>query len=290
MLHHTQIPRIITSGYHNTSPDSMPSLNSPFDPSYNMTHPTQDADSPLTPTSCFVVTPRTRSGSSLSAYSLSSTLSGHWPSKAAALSPMKADMMMEQQESRDELAEGSLSPIAKTPLKSGTLSPTAVAIHPHAQSSSASSTPPVSRSASSFQSYAYNMPGPSKSASMGLPHRRQSRFDPMARDEEDLDEDGYGDLGSRHPLRRVQEESKDDSSVSLPSIRNLFSVAGEFSVIRCAITRRADQNRRERQAISSRITAPRQLITIAGTRFTILLFYIHRPEDFTVFISEFSLL
>jgi hypothetical protein len=57
--------------------------------------------------------------------------------------------------------------------------------------------------------------------------RRTSRFDPMAGDEEDGDDDGYGELGGRHPLRRV-DEGKEDSGVSLPGIKALFGVAGEI--------------------------------------------------------------
>lgn len=58
------------------------------------------------------------------------------------------------------------------------------------------------------------------------PRRRQSRFDPMGR--EDEDDEGYGDLGQRHPLRRVAEEDAKESGdrVSLPSIKALFGVAG----------------------------------------------------------------
>ncbi|WVF71700.1 hypothetical protein IAT40_006508 [Kwoniella sp. CBS 6097] len=63
--------------------------------------------------------------------------------------------------------------------------------------------------------------------------RRQSRFDPMGRDSDELiDEEGYGDLGHKHPLRRVQEEDgKGDKAgsqepVSLPGIKSLFGVAG----------------------------------------------------------------
>ncbi|OCF36968.1 hypothetical protein I316_01566 [Kwoniella heveanensis BCC8398] len=63
--------------------------------------------------------------------------------------------------------------------------------------------------------------------------RRQSRFDPMGRENDELiDEEGYGDLGHKHPLRRVQEEDvKGDKAgsqepVSLPGIKSLFGVAG----------------------------------------------------------------
>ncbi|RSH81548.1 hypothetical protein EHS25_006170 [Saitozyma podzolica] len=46
----------------------------------------------------------------------------------------------------------------------------------------------------------------------------------MAGDEEDGDDDVYGELGGRHPLRRV-DEGKEDSGVSLPGIKALFGVA-----------------------------------------------------------------
>jgi hypothetical protein len=49
----------------------------------------------------------------------------------------------------------------------------------------------------------------------------------MAGDEDDVDDDGYGELGGRHPLRRV-DEGKEDSGVSLPGIKALFGVAGEI--------------------------------------------------------------
>jgi len=66
------------------------------------------------------------------------------------------------------------------------------------------------------------------SASLAV-RRRQSRFDPMGKDD-DMEDDGfpYGELGGRHPLRRVAEEetSKEDGSVSLPGIKALFGVAG----------------------------------------------------------------
>lgn len=64
-------------------------------------------------------------------------------------------------------------------------------------------------------------------------NRRASRFDPMDPDGGDLDEEGYGDLGSRHPLRRVKEESGKDEGLSLPSIKSLFGSSGgkSFSLI-----------------------------------------------------------
>ena len=78
-----------------------------------------------------------------------------------------------------------------------------------------------------MQAYPYAMPQGKEMYMGGAPtaaYRRQSRFDPMANEGEE--DEGYGDLGQRHPLRRVQEEEKEDG-VSLPSIRNLFSVAGK---------------------------------------------------------------
>jgi hypothetical protein len=87
-----------------------------------------------------------------------------------------------------------------------------------------------------MQAYPYAMPQGKEMYMGGAPttaYRRQSRFDPMA-NEGDEDE-GYGDLGQRHPLRRVQEEEKEDG-VSLPSIRNLFSVAGKsFYTASCVV-------------------------------------------------------
>ena len=59
--------------------------------------------------------------------------------------------------------------------------------------------------------------------------RRQSRFDPMGKDDGIDDESlPYGELGGRHPLRRVAEEdtSKEETGVSLPGIKALFGVAG----------------------------------------------------------------
>ena len=68
--------------------------------------------------------------------------------------------------------------------------------------------------------------------------RRQSRYDPMGREEE-LDEEGYGELGHRHPLRRVAEEdAKEDGSVSLPGIKSLFGVAGGELAVCFPLTRR----------------------------------------------------
>jgi len=56
--------------------------------------------------------------------------------------------------------------------------------------------------------------------------RRYSRFDPMGRGEDDYDEDGYGDLGGKHPLRRVAEEDAHET-VNLPGIQSLFGIAGQ---------------------------------------------------------------
>ncbi|WVW83680.1 hypothetical protein I302_105701 [Kwoniella bestiolae CBS 10118] len=66
--------------------------------------------------------------------------------------------------------------------------------------------------------------------------RRQSRFDPMMAESEDtmMEDEGYGDLGLKHPLRRVKEEemSKENKitppeSISLPPIKSLFGVASD---------------------------------------------------------------
>ena len=56
-----------------------------------------------------------------------------------------------------------------------------------------------------------------------FPKRRQSRFDPMSAGDEEED-DGYGELGSKHPLRRVSEEKEKElaENVSLPGIQALF--------------------------------------------------------------------
>ncbi|WVQ67882.1 uncharacterized protein L199_006087 [Kwoniella botswanensis] len=71
-----------------------------------------------------------------------------------------------------------------------------------------------------------------------MPVRRQSRFDPMiASDNEEMMEDeGYGDLGLKHPLRRVKEEegTKDNKitppeSITLPPIKSLFGVASDHT-------------------------------------------------------------
>jgi hypothetical protein len=55
--------------------------------------------------------------------------------------------------------------------------------------------------------------------------RRFSRFDPMGRGEEEHEEEGYGDLGGRHPLRRVSEE--DGKDLHLPGIKALFGSTGQ---------------------------------------------------------------
>ncbi|WWC70416.1 uncharacterized protein I206_104367 [Kwoniella pini CBS 10737] len=70
-----------------------------------------------------------------------------------------------------------------------------------------------------------------------MPVRRQSRFDPMAgENEEVLEDEGYGELGSKHPLRRVKEEentkegrASPPESISLPPIKSLFGVASDHS-------------------------------------------------------------
>ncbi|KAL7421752.1 hypothetical protein Q5752_003523 [Cryptotrichosporon argae] len=48
--------------------------------------------------------------------------------------------------------------------------------------------------------------------------RRQSRFDPMSRDDDG--DDIYGELGERHPLRRDSQDKKE--AISLPSIKDLL--------------------------------------------------------------------
>lgn len=53
--------------------------------------------------------------------------------------------------------------------------------------------------------------------------RRQSRFDPMGHDSEEEEEEGYGDLGHRHPLRKLNEEEPRTTSFSLPGIRSLLN-------------------------------------------------------------------
>ncbi|WWC61660.1 uncharacterized protein I303_104244 [Kwoniella dejecticola CBS 10117] len=68
-----------------------------------------------------------------------------------------------------------------------------------------------------------------------MPLRRQSRFDPMMGEhDENMEDEGYGELGQKHPLRRVQEEesSKEGRAappehISLPPIKSLFGVAGD---------------------------------------------------------------
>jgi hypothetical protein len=40
-------------------------------------------------------------------------------------------------------------------------------------------------------------------------------------------DDGYGDLGGRHPLRRVAEEGGGEG-MSLPSIKTLFGTSGKL--------------------------------------------------------------
>jgi hypothetical protein len=48
----------------------------------------------------------------------------------------------------------------------------------------------------------------------------------MGSSAEELDEQGYEDLGRRHPLRRVSEEGKENDQFTLPSIKSLFGAAG----------------------------------------------------------------
>ena len=57
--------------------------------------------------------------------------------------------------------------------------------------------------------------------------RRQSRYDPVSNDDNEDDNvtyENYGDLGRRHPLRRVSEEGQKErpENVTLPSIKALF--------------------------------------------------------------------
>jgi hypothetical protein len=60
--------------------------------------------------------------------------------------------------------------------------------------------------------------------------RQPSSFDPMGMEDE-MEDEGYGELGNWHPLRRVKEESPSDKDdVKLPGIQSLFGVArrGQF--------------------------------------------------------------
>jgi hypothetical protein len=66
--------------------------------------------------------------------------------------------------------------------------------------------------------------GPTYSMSRGS-NRRASRFDPMGSNDEEEDE--YEDLGCRHPLRRVNEEGREDG-LNLPSIKSLFGPGGDL--------------------------------------------------------------
>lgn len=98
------------------------------------------------------------------------------------------------------------------------------------ETSSASSTPSSSRSPRLQHGYPPidHQHVPTKPSPLPLAaSRRQSRFDPMGREEE-LDDEGYGELGHRHPLRRVAEEDGKEIAehVSLPGIQALFGVAG----------------------------------------------------------------
>ncbi|WRT66153.1 uncharacterized protein IL334_003106 [Kwoniella shivajii] len=67
-----------------------------------------------------------------------------------------------------------------------------------------------------------------------MPVRRQSRFDPMmGENDETMEDEGYGDLGQKHPFRRIKEEELREpratapDSISLPPIKSLFGVAGD---------------------------------------------------------------
>lgn len=77
--------------------------------------------------------------------------------------------------------------------------------------------------------------------------RRSSRADPMIRTEDDIyeEDDGYGELGQRHPLRRVKEDMREEigerhghemkltriqeqgEGMSLPGIKTLLGVKGK---------------------------------------------------------------
>ena len=61
--------------------------------------------------------------------------------------------------------------------------------------------------------------------------RRQSRFDPKG-EGDDADDEGYGELGHHHPLRRVSEEGIAKSGVSLPGIQALFGAASTYRLIK----------------------------------------------------------
>lgn len=82
---------------------------------------------------------------------------------------------------------------------------------------------PQSRTSFSMPSESNTGHGPGRGMPLAV-RRRQSRYDPMGRDDED--EDGYEDLGQRHPLRRVAEEDCKEESLTLPGIKALFGVAG----------------------------------------------------------------
>lgn len=79
--------------------------------------------------------------------------------------------------------------------------------------------------------YGYSAPLSGKSSSMSS--RRTSRFDPMGRTDEDADDEGYGELGYRHPSRKLNDEGHrlsngpSPSTFSLPGIKSLFGVASD---------------------------------------------------------------
>lgn len=64
--------------------------------------------------------------------------------------------------------------------------------------------------------------------------RRGSRFDPMGHTAED-EEDAYGDLGTRHPLRKIREdvrpERNPNESVSLPGIKALLNATDQAPLV-----------------------------------------------------------
>lgn len=108
--------------------------------------------------------------------------------------------------------------------------------------------------------------------------RRQSRFDPMDKQEaEDLNDEPYGDLSSRLPLRRVSEEDSKDrgDGVNLPGIKALFGVAAGISFL-ANPPPLADQDRSPTHPClfvrTSRSTAPISVPPISRPPFSLLVF------------------
>ncbi|KAK4687204.1 hypothetical protein P7C73_g2914, partial [Tremellales sp. Uapishka_1] len=125
---------------------------------------------------------------------------------------------------RDELVlSSSLDMLAETPA-----SPPSSSTHPSAAASALMNrhTPPLFQPGPPLK---YEQPHGSLPAFTLARQRRQSRFDPMA--DGDDEEDGYGDLGSGHPLRRIsdskEEGGKEREIVSLPGIKALFGAADQ---------------------------------------------------------------